>query len=153
LRDDRGETLIELLVAIMIMGVGVVVLLGGLATSIRMSALHREQALAGAQVRAYAEAIETTVAASPSSYVVCAGTATYGATYVPGPTYTARVTAVRYWDGSAFVTTCAPATDSGVQQLTLSVSSADGFVDETLVVVIRKPCRSLTDYPADAPCG
>ena len=53
--------------------------------------------------------------------------------------------------GSAFSTVCG--TDSGVQQVTLKVASADGKVTETLTIVIRQPCRSITDFPADAACS
>jgi type II secretory pathway pseudopilin PulG len=152
--DDRGETLIELLVAIMITGIAVVVLLGGLGTSIRMSGIHRQQAVAGARVRAFAEAVEAAVDASPTGYVECADTTTYAGAYTsPDPAYAATVVAVRYWSGSAFGTACTTATDSGIQQLSLRVSSSDGMVDENLVIIIRKPCRTSTAYPLDAPCS
>jgi type II secretory pathway pseudopilin PulG len=151
LGEETGETLIELLVSVVIMGTAVVVLLGGLATSIRLSVIHREQAVAGAQVRAFAEAVETAVAASPSAYVACAGTAAYGGVYTPLTGYTSQVTEVRYWSGSAFDASCT--TDSGVQRVTLSVHSADAMVDESLVIVIRKPCRPTALFSGDALCS
>jgi type II secretory pathway pseudopilin PulG len=61
--DDRGETLIELIVALAIMGITVVAIVSGIATGIVMSDIHRKQATAGAVVRQYAEAIENDVAA------------------------------------------------------------------------------------------
>jgi Tfp pilus assembly protein PilV len=153
-RDDRGETLLEILVAVLIMSVAVVVLLGGLGTSIRMSTLHRDQATAGADVRDFAEAIEAAVAASPTAYVACADPTTYTGIYaVTDPRYTARILAVKYWSGAAFVDTCTPASDGGVQQVLLNVSTPDGLTDETLAVVIRRPCRPIVDFPLDAPCA
>src|SRR5450759_1103091 len=61
--NDEGETLIELMIAVAIMGIVVVAIVGGIATFILMSDIHRKQATAGAYVRNYAEAVETYVAA------------------------------------------------------------------------------------------
>jgi type II secretory pathway pseudopilin PulG len=151
---ERGETLIELLVSVTIMGFAVVVLLGGLGTGIRMSDLHRKQVTASAQVRAFAEAIENAVAGSPTAYAECATPATYAPLYSTGdPKYTAQLVAVRYWTGASFDTTCTLATDSGVQRVSLRVQSFDNAVAETLDVIIRKPCRPATQFPLDAPCS
>jgi hypothetical protein len=52
----------------------------------------------------------------------------------------------------AFAGTCGPGTevpiDTGVQQVSLRVT-AGNTVAETLDVIIRKPCRSATDFPLD----
>jgi type II secretory pathway pseudopilin PulG len=144
--NDRGETLIELLVTVIIMGIAVVALVGGVAVSIRMSDIHRKQAAAGAYVRAFAEAIETYVT-RPSKYAACAGTGTYASAYTAldgDPTYTAMITAVTYWNDSSstFETHCT--SDTGVQKVSLRVT-AGNTVAETLDVIIRKPCRSTLD--------
>ncbi len=57
---ERGETLIELLVTISIIGIGMIALVGGLATAITASSAHRQQADAGAVARNIAEAIKDT---------------------------------------------------------------------------------------------
>jgi prepilin-type N-terminal cleavage/methylation domain-containing protein len=154
---DRGETLIELLVAMLIMGVGVVTLLGGMATGVRMSVIYHEQALAGTQVRAYAESIESSIYASPSGYTDCATTLTYGLSFIPAPNYTASITSITYWDGtSTFVPTCTTTptdTDTGIQELTLAVSNINDGETESLVIIIRRPCRSLADFSLDPPCS
>lgn len=151
-RDDRGETLIELAISVMVMSIAVVALVGGLVTAVMMSDIHRKQAKAGAYVRAFSEAIETAIQGSPSAYVDCATPATYAGTYPnPDAAFTTQIVAVAYWSGSSFSGTCA--TDSGVQRLTLRVASTDGRAAENLDVVIRKPCRSTVDFPADAPCS
>lgn len=152
--DERGETLIELLVAMLILGTTVVAIVGGLGTSIVVSDLHRKETTAGAELRTYAEAIEGGLAAAPTSYVACARPEAYAAP--PGfesvDGYTATVTAVSYWeaDGSdraAFSPECLR--DSGVQALTLQVSTDSGQqTTETLELVIRSPCR-----PTDRRCG
>lgn len=153
--NDRGETLIELLVTVIILAVAVVALVGGIATSIRMSDIHRKQAQAGVYVRAFGEAIETYVSGGAvSNYTACAGTGAYSAAYPAHPdggsAYVATITDVRYWNGSGFGTGCT--TDKGVQEVSLKVSTSDNRVAETLDVIIRKPCRSTTDFPSESPC-
>ena len=150
---ERGETLLELLVAVLLMGTSVLALVGGIGTGIRISDIHRKQATAGAYVRAYAEAIEGAVAQSPSAYVECAGPAAYVSAFSIGdPKYAASVVDVTYWDGSAFSSSCVAGSDTGVQLVSLRVTSSDDLVAESLDVVIRRPCRSVTEFPLDAPC-
>ncbi len=146
-RDDRGATLIELIVAVAILGMAVIVLMGGIATGIRVSDIHRKQANAGSYVRAFAEAIESKVAESPTGYTACTGATTpaalYEATFANPAGYERHVTGVAYWNSatSTFVA-CPVAGDTGVQRVSLQVRSADGRASEALDVVIRKPCRT-----------
>ena len=146
---QRGESLIELLVALSIMATAVLVLLAGLGTAITMSAVHRKQAAAGTYVRAFAEALESSVAGYPSGYVPCATTTSYASLYTPPTGFTATVTEVRYWTGS-WQTVCG--TDEGVQRVMLQLVSADNRVTERLAVIVRKPCRNEDDFPGDWPC-
>jgi type II secretory pathway pseudopilin PulG len=134
--NDQGETLIELIIAIAIMGVAVVSIVSGIVTSILMSDVHRKESSAGAYVHDYAEKVENTVAAG--GYVLAASTGSYP--YTPADTrYTASITAVQCWTGSAW-TGCTAGTDIGVQQLTLQVkTNTDTRASESLVVVVRKP--------------
>jgi prepilin-type N-terminal cleavage/methylation domain-containing protein len=138
--DDRGETLIELLVALAILGIALVAVVGALAASITMSDIHRKQSTAGAEVRNYAEQVENYVAGT--GYAACAAPATYVAAtvgYTAPAGYSATPVRVRYWSGSAWSASC-PASDTGLQELTLSVRSTDTRAVESVVVVLRKPC-------------
>jgi type II secretory pathway pseudopilin PulG len=131
---DRGETLVELLVAVSIMGVTVVAVVGGLATAIIMSDIHREQARVAAELRSYAAYIDGTATAA---YVPCAGS--YADTFPLASGFQAEIEEIRYWDGTQFAPSC-PATDSGVQQLTLHVSSTTRTnVEERVNLIIRRP--------------
>jgi type II secretory pathway pseudopilin PulG len=136
---ERGETLLELLIALTIMAVAVVAVIGGLVASIAVSDIHRKQSTAGAAVRDYAELVEKHVAGS--GYTGCAAPSAYspGAVGFSAPSgYVATAVTVRYWSGTAWA--ASPCADVGLQELTVQVASADTRATERLVVVLRKPC-------------
>ena len=137
--NERGETLIEVLIAIAIMGIVIPAVMGGLVTTILVSDIHRKQATAGAYLRNYAEAIENQVMAG--DYLECTAppskyAAPTGFTVPSG--FTFGVTKVQYWTGSSWSPTCSP--DTGLQQLTVQVASNDTRAIEQLVIVVRKRC-------------
>jgi Tfp pilus assembly protein PilV len=139
LTDDRGETLLEILVAVVLLGVAVVSVVGALLTTVQMSDLHRKQASAAVAARDYAETVERRVAAG--GYVGCAAASAYQPSAVAFGTpagYTASTTSVRYWSGSGWTAACSA--DQGLQLATLEVRSADGRADERTAVVLRRPC-------------
>jgi type II secretory pathway pseudopilin PulG len=153
-RDDRGETLVELMFTLVIMATTVVALVGGIATSIRVSDIHRKQAKSQAYLREFAEQVEASVASYPTGYTECTAaaggspTATYEATFPKPAGYDRKVVDVSVWNRATSTYTVCPATgDAGVQRLTLRVSSLDGRASETLVIVVRKPCRPPVDAP------
>jgi type II secretory pathway pseudopilin PulG len=137
LAGERGETLLELIVALAILGIAVVAVVGGLSAALMLTDVHRKQAAAGVAVRDYAEATQTAVATG--HYTACAAPPV---TFTPPTGYTTSVVAIRFWSGTAWQPTCT--TDIGLQRLTLQVASVDGRAAERLDVVLRKPC-GLTD--------
>ena len=139
---DRGESLIELLVTVVIVSTAVVAVVGGLVTALMMSTLYRKQAEAAEHLSNYAALIES------SPYDECPGVSY--PTYNPGvgSGYTADPPAVQFRSGSSFVSSCPAGGDTGIQQVTLWVRSTDGRVNESRTIIIRKPCR-----PTEALCG
>jgi type II secretory pathway pseudopilin PulG len=146
--NDRGESLIEILVAVLILGLTATAIMGGLLTSVKLSDVHRKQATAGADVRSYAESVTRAVAAG--GYQPCAVTSSYlpgpGPTsvhFTPSPGAVPTVVRVEYWSDSGPATawswkpTCA--VDLGLQRVTLQVRSADSRATEQTVVVVRLP--------------
>lgn len=141
--DQRGETLLELLVTVTIMGTAFVGILAGIGTTFMATDSHRQAATAEGVMRSYAERM-----ADPTdvAYVDCATTATYGSPIgfvLPAVTWSASVTQARYWQGDTpptFTGSC-PSPDEGLQQLTLTVKSPAGNhqVTDVLVIVKRKP--------------
>jgi Tfp pilus assembly protein PilE len=166
--DDRGETLVELLVTLVILGTAVLALVGGIGTAITISDVHRKQANAGAYLRDYADGVENFIAGNATTatgYKPCTGgslpNSTYqtptGYTFTDTAHYRYTVTGIAYWDMGAtpptWKTTGCPSTgDSGVQRVSLKVASIDGRASETVDTIIRRPCRSTTDFPKDTAC-
>ena len=139
---DRGESLIELLVTVVIVSTAVVAVVGGLVTALMMSTLYRKQAEAAEHLSNYAALIES------SPYDECPDVSY--PTYNPGvgSGYTADPPTVLFRSGSSFVSSCPAGGDTGIQQVTLWVRSTDGRVNESRMIIIRKPCR-----PTEALCS
>jgi prepilin-type N-terminal cleavage/methylation domain-containing protein len=143
-RDDRGETLLELLVAVAIMGIAVVAVIGGLGTSIMLSDIHRKQATAGAAVRNYGEAIAAWVASGNYDPSAAPDYSPATVHYTVNAGFTASLLSVGCWSGSVWQ---GCGTDTGLQRVNVEVRSNDGpdcnraRVCEHLTVVVRKPCR------------
>jgi type II secretory pathway pseudopilin PulG len=141
-RGQRGETLLELLLTVAIMGTAFTGILAGVGMTFSASNSHRQQATGEAAVRSYAERMK-----DPTGmvYVNCAVPANYSATpngfSLPAAGWTATVTSVLAWQGDTPPTFGACSTDKGLQQLTLQVQSPAGVQRATEVVVIvkRKP--------------
>ncbi|HEY3716594.1 MAG TPA: type II secretion system protein [Jatrophihabitantaceae bacterium] len=133
--DDSGETLLELIVSIAILGVCVVAIGAGIALSVKTSAIHRDQTNASAFLHNFAESIQ-------SSYTSCAGATppNYATALAPPSGFNPPTAAVRFWDAAAaqFSSATCPGTDPGLQQVTLTLTSTNGYVSESLVTVVRK---------------
>jgi len=137
-RSEEGFTLLEMLVVVMLLGVGFVAILGGMATSMISSTLHRDQAQAETEVRRYAEFIKeaTTSTACPATYSSAGFTIT--AKGPDGATYTAAAPAVTgYLDASGASVACT-STPKPLQIVRVSVSSADGKATES-VDLLKRP--------------
>jgi len=146
-RSDDGSTLVETLVALVILSIAAVAILAGLQLSVLASDIHRKQTSDGAYVRGYAEAIEKYLNTT-GNYVKCAGANAYspvtvGYTLPSGHTAQQAEAEPLAGDGSVAGGAC-PGRDQGVQRLRLSVSSADGRATETLTIVVRRSCEAGT---------
>jgi type II secretory pathway pseudopilin PulG len=136
---EQGETLLELIVAITILGVCVVAIGSGIAMSVKISAIHRNQATASAFLHNYAETVQ-------GAYATCSGGSSlpnYAAGLAAPSNFDPPTASVKVWDATtasfvASATNTCPATDPGLQQVSLTLASTDGFVSESLVVVVRK---------------
>ena len=137
--SDAGETLVEILLSIVILGIAVSALMFGMASAATTSGLHDDSAEQAELVRNYADAVQ----AMP--YGACANF--YTPTGVAVPTgYTVTAVVVGYASGASypFPASCPATGDEGAQQVRVSVTPPDSRVRaEDLYIVKRKPCPSL----------
>jgi type II secretory pathway pseudopilin PulG len=141
---EEGETLLEVIMAIAILGTAVVAIMAGVALSIRVSDIHRKQVSASAYVRSAAETIENAIRSDGSGYVACPTAPAYAASLSAAPSgFASPQVSVVYWNpATSTFGACPSGGDSGVQRVTISIASSDGRASEHLDVVIRKPCAA-----------
>lgn len=136
LEGDQGESLLELVIAIAILGVCVVALGTGIALSVKISDIHRGQAIAQQYLHNDAELLQT------GAYTNCTASTTpdYTQSLVTPPDggpWNDSQTDIKFWNGTKFDTGCPGGVDPGLQQVTLRIKRADGLVNESLVLVLR----------------
>ncbi len=155
-RADQGETLVELLLAVMIMGVSAVSLMGTVMLTASASAQNEGTVLSSSMARTWAERLATAPyrpCASPSTTATApaptgwSGSAPTWTSRTGGVEYTASVLAVEHWNTAAVAFGSACSTDSGLQRYRLRVSTAGlGLqgTSEEIWVVNRNPCTAIS---------
>lgn len=153
---ERGETLVELMVTISILGVSVVAILGALWTTLRVADFNSKSSSADTVLRAFAETMKQGGSSDTYHYVPCTtagGQVTYPA-YTPSEpyaNYTTSITKIRYLNGFSgdapvWADSC-PATDGGLQELTLKATGPTNDPDvrgtETTTIVKRDATQDL----------
>jgi len=151
---EAGETLIELLATMVILGIAVVAILGGVFTTITISDYHRRETTAVTMLRSFAETMKAPGGKTNGNwnYVVQGDGSQYLPTYLPcsssdpSPTYPTYSTGDSRYVASMTVeylqanpaTTATPSfgptcptvsgtpTDYGLQQLTLTITDQNG---------------------------
>lgn len=144
--SDQGDSLIELLCAVVILGIAGVAIMAGFSFLVKSSDIGRKQANSDGYVRSLAEAIQRSVAAD--------GMKACGSSYLTADvlaqadlhSYTPTQGAIQSWTGSAW----GPCTANGSQRIELTVTSAGTGVHkatEKLTLVLRKPCNGTVSNP------
>ena len=135
---ERGETLVEVLITITIVGIAFTGILAGLATAINLSGRHRGQANADVVLVSAAESVKS------QAYAPCPGVTTTSYNPTQGVTLPSgwaasniEITSVKKWNGTAFVASC-PAADGNLQLVTITATTPDNKSTESVEVVKRK---------------
>ena len=141
--EEDGFSLVEMLITIVIVGIGFAALLGGVMTSVIVSSHQREQATVDAVARSAAEWIKDPVN-NPYS---CAANNPYSVSALPVPIgYTVTISSIEYWAPPAvpLPASYAPQFQSasstcskGLQRITIQVRSSDSQANETVQVIKR----------------
>jgi Tfp pilus assembly protein PilV len=153
----RGESLIEVLITVSIVGLGVVAIITSAGSTFRLSGVSREESQADQMLVRYAENLiavpyqactsgpvpynAAAISAIPSTNLPDGITVGAPGTVAARPdAFALSIQSVSYWNGdlspATFSTTC-PATDLGSQQLALLVHAGDGSLDRTMMIVKR----------------
>lgn len=142
-RNDQGETLVEVLVALVIMSIAAVAILTGLGLSVKASDISRKETTGGAYVRSWAEAIQHYV--GNGHYADCAGSGAYSPSTVgfTVPTgYTPTQSVAVSVNATGGTSSCSG--DTGTQRITLKLATSDNRATESLTVILRKPCKGTS---------
>ena len=126
--NDTGSSLVDILMAVAIMGVAMVSIVGGMMTASTSANVSRQTAEAQQLTRTYAESV------AADAYTACA--TSYAATGFSLPAGFARTTVITYWNGTSFASAC-PATDSGLQRVSVTVTSSDNQAVDSLLFTKR----------------
>lgn len=114
LSDERGETLVELMITIMVMAIGMTAVVAALYTTIIGSDAHHSMSAGEVVARDYGEAIKAQAIAT-SAYIACPSSTDLTPTdfdpAVAGGGWHAQIDAVEYW---------VPASDPKDQFVTVS---------------------------------
>jgi type II secretory pathway pseudopilin PulG len=128
---DRGETLVEVIIAIAIMGIAFVAILGGMLTAASMSGRHRTQSegitqLVNAVEQVKQAPFDPSCAANP-----------YAVTLDPGWNV---VETIEYWNGTTYQPSCYDTVGASFlsQQVKITITSADGQVSLSQTVAKRR---------------
>ena len=145
IRSDAGFSLVEIIITIAIVGVTFSAILGGLFTSITVSALQQKEATADTVARSAAEVVKDS---DHNPYSNCAGSGHYSLTGLSVPSgLSVTITDVAYWTWAGppvtagyavgFQPNC-PSSDNGIQRITITATSSDGQATETVQVIKRR---------------
>lgn len=143
---EAGVGLVELLMAIVLLGVGAVAILASYATVVRLSKLHKDQTSTTNALTIAAEAVSSPVVVYQACAGASPGSGTYHTAISQALAAAANVTnvtfSVTYWNGTTFDATCrdsdgqVPAMER-MQLITLSALVIDQPNPWTLTIVKR----------------
>ena len=142
--DERGDTLIEVLLAIVILGIVGVALLTAFATAITASSEHRHLAALDSSVRGVSDqAIAQVQEAGNNAFGPSNCTNNQGTSYKPTWNLTGSFTVtsytVTYWNGSSFVPAAALTNCTGYEPQLWTITIGSGSYSTTVSTVIYDP--------------
>src|ERR1017187_9660882 len=102
---DRGDTLIEVLIAVLIISISVAALLDGLITSTTTSATHRSLTTISGLLKSFAETAKYQIQTQASAtFNDCATTYSVTPGFTVPPDYSVGISSIEYWNGSGWST-------------------------------------------------
>ncbi len=148
-RDESGDTLVEVLVAIVVLSLCGLALLLTFSTSITASVEHRSLATLDTVLRSASESATAQIQQqSGALFSSCATPSLYNANVtlsVPAG-FTVAITSVQYWTGTSFsaIGASCPTGSLQPQLLTMTATATNG-VRDSLSFVVDDPLYALAD--------
>ena len=136
--DDhqRGDTLVEIVVALAILGVTCVAVMGAMTSTVVGSGVGASAATSESAVRAAAE--QQLLA---KTYVRCTTSSLPTYAFIAPTGFTATAVTVEFWNGTfgggGFQASC-PARDRGIQRLTVTITNSSGRPTPAQVAVVLR---------------
>ncbi|HVB70872.1 MAG TPA: fibronectin type III domain-containing protein [Acidimicrobiales bacterium] len=140
---EAGDTLIEVLITMLVVGTAATALLMAFSTAIAASAEHRNLASTDTVLRSVSEKVIAQFNGVNSVYASCASPGTYNTnsavqaqleTAAAPFQYTASITQIQYWSGAGFINTCTPGS-TAPQEITLQVNGPQAAFNHVEFVV------------------
>ena len=105
-RSEAGDTLVEILITLAVIGIAATAIMLAFATSISGSGSHRNVATMDTMLRTASAEVSAAIQAQPSTqFTACSGANTInqnlpGSIPLPDPNYTASITSAQYWNAT-----------------------------------------------------
>lgn len=145
-RGQSGESLLEIIITIMIMGIAIPAVVGAVLAAVGSSSQDRRQVQAQQLLTSWSE----TIAKANTDSTYTAGncqpspfyeTGSFAPAIAPPAGFNVAVVEVMYWAGGSFDPACG--NDEGVRQLQLRVTVDAGLYPSFTMdryVIVRRPC-------------
>ena len=143
-RLDAGDTLVEVLIALTVLGTASVALLIAFGTTLSASAQHRSLSNYNTVLASTNSEVSSLVQQNAGSiFGTCAPLSAYPSTtalsaYLPSP-FTAQITSVAYWNGTSFTSTCSSSDNTAPQMITVTVTNSTTHRTYQIQVVVDNP--------------
>ena len=148
-RDDAGDTLIEVLVALVVVGLCGLALLLTFTTSITASVEHRNLATLDTVLRSASESATLQIQQQSNAlFTSCASASFYNSNVtLSAPSgYSVAITSVQYWTGTSFTPIGASCPSASLQPQLLSVTAtASNGVSDSISFVVDDPLYALAN--------
>lgn len=134
--SDRGDTLVEVLIALVVMGITSAALLGGFATAISAAGEHQKLASLSSALTSYQDELRASIL-SPTShaFVACATPSSYSSLTSATPSgITGTITSVTYWSGTAWTSTCTSTSPPEPELITVTLTGATASMSSSFGV-------------------
>ena len=134
-REDRGDTLVEVLIAVAIVAITAAALIGTVLMSITASSEHRSLAVNDTVLKSYAAEAQNMIQRQ-ANFQSCASSYTVSLPAGVPTGYSAGISQILYWNGTSFGSVCDAS--KPVQLITVTVTSPTQ-VSSSLSFAVRDP--------------